>query len=111
QYGQVRYVIAESKWGSSKLGEFEIDLLDDQGNATGKKGRYLQGSREWIENVLHRMRTRGSPHDVQIAAEVAEALQQKQLDFLLFKVNGQKPSQGSFEIGPVEPGVTTPREG
>jgi VWA domain-containing protein len=107
--GQYRYAIGEAKWGTSRLGEFEVDLLDEMGNPTGKKTRYFQGSVEWVENVLHRMRTRGSEHDIAVANELAKAIGDKRIDFLTFRVDGKDPSRGSWEIGPLEPGATTPR--
>jgi hypothetical protein len=104
----VRYVVGESKYGQSELGEFWTDVYDEKGLLTGKRARYFQGSREWVENVLRRMRS-GSAHDQAVAKELTNALNEGRVDFMLFntKAGGQT---GTLEKGPLEPGVTTPRE-
>jgi Mg-chelatase subunit ChlD len=107
--GTYRYLIGEAKFGSSQLGEFEFDLLDVQGNPTGKKGRYFQGSKEWVAAVLDRMRRQGNDYDREVAAALAAPFEEGRLDFLLFQVPGEGAKKGSWEMGPIEAGATTPR--
>jgi hypothetical protein len=108
QTGAFRWVIGESKFGQSRLGEFiDMELYDEAGGSTGRQGKFLQGSREWVLNVIARMRG-GSTHDREVAKALSEALDEGRVDFMLFTMesDGQK---GSFEMGRLEPGATTPR--
>ncbi|MFQ5472528.1 MAG: hypothetical protein ACE5FA_06560, partial [Dehalococcoidia bacterium] len=113
-----RYVVVEAKYGSSResthseIQQYSADgtpLTHEDGSPV--MGTYVQGSRDWMYNVIDRMRS-GSAHDQDVAGELANAMKEGKVDYVLFNPVPVETEHGggydcTWQRGTPQPGATT----
>jgi hypothetical protein len=92
-----RYIVVESKGGSSPLGSRMVDGFDNQGRP--KELRAEQGSREYFDKIQELMRNNSDPDMRRVGTELTRAVDAENVEYwhVTTPINGGKTGQTSVQ--------------